>query len=112
MPAVDGPGEWEVEFYADESGREPCREWMGKLTPLKRIALEEAIRLVLVRRGLDVVETEFGKALGGGLCSGCAGRLMRCGGSWRVSRRRALARLRRSCCGCSSVRRAEGSYCC
>ena len=45
MPAVDGPGEWEVEFYADESGREPCREWMGKLTPLKRIALEEAIRL-------------------------------------------------------------------
>jgi len=55
LPAADSPGEWEVEFYADESGREPCREWMGKLTPLKRIG------------GLDVVETEFGKALGGGL---------------------------------------------
>jgi hypothetical protein len=67
LPAVDSPGEWEVEFCADESGREPCREWMRKLTPLKRIALEEAIRIVLVRRGLDVVETEFGKALGGGL---------------------------------------------
>ena len=39
----------------------------GKTHPPKRIALEEAIRLVLVRRGLQVVETEFGKALGGGL---------------------------------------------
>jgi hypothetical protein len=57
----------EVEFYADESGRDPCRAWMGTLTPQKRIALEEAIRLVLARRGLAVVETEFGKALGGGL---------------------------------------------
>jgi len=40
---------------------------MGTLAPQKRIALEEAIRLVLARRGLAVVETEFGKALGGGL---------------------------------------------
>jgi hypothetical protein len=40
---------------------------METLTPQKRIALEEAIRLVLARRGLAVVETEFGKALGGRL---------------------------------------------
>ena len=40
---------------------------MGTLAPQKRIALDEAIRLVLARRGLAVVETEFGKALGGGL---------------------------------------------
>jgi hypothetical protein len=40
---------------------------MGTLTLQKRIAREEAIRLVLARRGLAVVETEFGKALGGGL---------------------------------------------
>jgi|SRR5580700_888207 hypothetical protein len=59
--------DWEVEFYADGSGREPCRAWMGTLTSQQRIALEEAIRLVLARRGLAVVETEFGKALGGGL---------------------------------------------
>jgi hypothetical protein len=65
--AVTGLEDWEVEFYADESGREPCRVWMGTLTLQKRIALEEAIRLVLARRGLAVVETEFGKALGGGL---------------------------------------------
>jgi hypothetical protein len=64
---VAGLEDWEVEFYADESGREPCRAWMGTLAPQKRIALEEAIRLVLARRGLAVVETEFGKALGGGL---------------------------------------------
>lgn len=33
----------------------------------KRIALETAVELVLAHRGLDVVETEFGKALGDGL---------------------------------------------
>lgn len=64
---MTGCEDWEVEFYADESGREPCRAWMGSLAPQKRIALEEAIRLVLARRGPAVVETEFGKALGGGL---------------------------------------------
>jgi hypothetical protein len=72
---VTGLEDWEVEFYADESGREPCRAWMGTLTPRKRIALEEAIRLVLARRGLAVVEAEFGEALGGGLYEfGCDGR--------------------------------------
>jgi hypothetical protein len=60
-------GEWDVEFYADEKGREPCRVWADNLSPQKRAAFTEAVRLVLARRGLDVVETEFGKALGGGL---------------------------------------------
>lgn len=32
--------------------------------PQKRAALAAAVRLVLTRRGLDVVETEYGKALG------------------------------------------------
>jgi putative component of toxin-antitoxin plasmid stabilization module len=58
---------WEVEFYADSSGREPCREWADKLSPQKRAAFSAAVRLVLARRGLDVVATEYGKALGGGL---------------------------------------------
>jgi hypothetical protein len=40
---------------------------MRGLSREKRIALETAIELVLAHRGLDVVETEFGKALGGGL---------------------------------------------
>ena len=59
--------EWDIEFYADERGREPCLKWMRGLSREKRIALETAIELVLAHRGLDVVETEFGKALGGGL---------------------------------------------
>lgn len=63
---VDG-SEWDTEFYADERGREPCLEWIRGLSRQKRVALETAIELVLARRGLDVVGTEFGKALGGGL---------------------------------------------
>jgi hypothetical protein len=63
---VVAAGEWDVEFYADEDGREPCRSWANNLSPQKRAAFAAAIRLVLARRGLDVVETEFGKALGGG----------------------------------------------
>jgi hypothetical protein len=65
-PVVDS-SEWDIEFYADERGSEPCLEWMRGLSRQKRVALETAIELVLARRGLDVVETEFGKALGGGL---------------------------------------------
>lgn len=58
---------WDVEFYADEAGREPCREWIERLSRQKRAAIETALDLVLVPRGLDVVETEYGKALGKGL---------------------------------------------
>jgi hypothetical protein len=64
--AVADDGEWDIEFYADERGREPCLEWMQGLSREKRVALETAIELVLAERGLDVVETEFGKALGRG----------------------------------------------
>jgi len=58
---------WNIEFYADNDGREPCREWADGLSPQKRAAFAAAVRLVLARRGLDVVETEYGKALGDGL---------------------------------------------
>jgi hypothetical protein len=59
--------EWTIEFYADQNGREPCREWMEKLGRVERDAIETAIELVLAERGLDVVATEYGIALGGGL---------------------------------------------
>jgi hypothetical protein len=65
--SIDGDPEWEVRFFADESGREPCREWADRLSPQKRAAFIAATRLVLARRGLDVVKTEYGKALGEGL---------------------------------------------
>ncbi len=64
MADADG---WVVEFCADQNGREPCREWAEGLSPQKRAAFTAAVRLVLARRGLDVVETEYGKALGDGL---------------------------------------------
>ncbi|HUZ56809.1 MAG TPA: hypothetical protein VMU94_30340 [Streptosporangiaceae bacterium] len=64
MADADG---WNIEFYAGNDGREPCREWADGLSPQKRAAFTAAVRLVLARRGLDVVETEYGKALGDGL---------------------------------------------
>jgi hypothetical protein len=59
---------WTLEFYADEHGREPCREWLERdLSDVQHDALVEALRLVLGERGPDVCRTEWGKALGGGL---------------------------------------------
>lgn len=60
-------GTWDIEFYADESGREPCREWVEHLSPQKKAAFTAAVQLVLARRGLDVCQSEYGKALGHGL---------------------------------------------
>lgn len=60
-------GSWEVEFYAEASGREPCREWADTLSVQKQAAFVAAVRLVLGRRGPSIVETEYGKALGDGL---------------------------------------------
>ena len=65
--SIDEDPEWDVEFYADDNGREPCREWAERLSPQKRAAFIAAIRLVLACRGLDVVKTEYGKARGEGL---------------------------------------------
>jgi hypothetical protein len=64
---VADAGKWNIEFYADESGREPCREWADDLSPQRQAAFVATVRPVLARRGLDVVETEYGKALGDGL---------------------------------------------
>jgi hypothetical protein len=60
-------GIWEVEYYSDENGREPCREWAERLSAVKKAAFLAAVEVVLTRYGTDAVRTEFGKALGGGL---------------------------------------------
>ncbi|MGH3217915.1 MAG: hypothetical protein ACRDPY_04155 [Streptosporangiaceae bacterium] len=60
-------GEWDVEFYADENGREPCREWADRLSPTKKAAFIAGVNIVLRQQGINVAATEFGKALGGGL---------------------------------------------
>jgi len=64
---ADGSGNWTVEFYQDDSGREPCREWAENLSSQKRAAFQAVLRLVLIPRGLDIVGSEYGKALGQGL---------------------------------------------
>lgn len=58
---------WDIEFYADRTGYEPCRAWMDKLPEYQRIALAEALDLVLGAYGMAVVGTEWAKALGQGL---------------------------------------------
>jgi len=40
------PGQWSVEFYRYEDGREPCRVWIDKLSPAKRGAIQAALELV------------------------------------------------------------------
>jgi phage-related protein len=58
---------WSLEFYAAPDGREPCREWLNRLSEPKRDALLVAFEHVLARLGPDVCESEWGKALGAGL---------------------------------------------
>lgn len=58
---------WELEFYEDENGRAPCREWMDDLPGELYSALVEAFERVLRVNGLDVCSSEWGKQLGGGL---------------------------------------------
>ena len=60
-------GAWHVEFYADEQGREPCREWAERLSPTKKAAFIAAVEVVLTPQGINVASNEFGRALGGGL---------------------------------------------
>jgi putative component of toxin-antitoxin plasmid stabilization module len=60
-------GDWQVEFYADDQGREPCREWAERLSRTKKEAFLAAVAVVLTPLGINVARTEFGKPLGDGL---------------------------------------------
>lgn len=66
-PFVTDDTTWDIEFYRDEQGQEPCRRWMERLNRAKRLALETALEHVLAARGTDVVDTEYGKCLKKGL---------------------------------------------
>jgi putative component of toxin-antitoxin plasmid stabilization module len=57
---------YELEFY-EENGREPVRDWLDSLTEHKRAAALRALSIILADQGADVAQSEFGKALGGGL---------------------------------------------
>lgn len=58
---------WQIEFYEDDGGRQPAREWLQSLDSQKRNAAIAAIECYLAEFGLDICGTEHGKALGQGL---------------------------------------------
>jgi hypothetical protein len=63
------PRLYEIDFYADESGQQPCLRWIREaLSPIKRRALGMAMNEVLQRHGVQVVgERSWGRQLGRGL---------------------------------------------
>lgn len=61
------PEHWEMEFYEDASGNEPCKNFIEALSPAKKSAIRAALVNILGRQGPNVCETEFGKPLGKGL---------------------------------------------
>ncbi len=59
---------YEIEFYEDEQGQLPVLRWLKEdLTPQKRRAMGAAMNGILQHEGPNVVNTNFGKALGHGL---------------------------------------------
>ncbi len=58
---------WNIQFFSEESGRQPAREWLESLLPPKRAAAIAAIEFVLADLGPEVCKTEYGKHLGEGL---------------------------------------------
>jgi putative component of toxin-antitoxin plasmid stabilization module len=58
---------WTIEFFEDDQGRQPAREWLQSLEGAKRAAAIAAIETLLTEFGLDVCGTEHGKHLGQGL---------------------------------------------
>src|SRR5579871_5838724 len=58
---------YELEFYVDDGSHEPVLAFMRSLSPLKRRAIGVALHEFLGHLGPDVVRTDFGKSLGGGL---------------------------------------------
>jgi putative component of toxin-antitoxin plasmid stabilization module len=58
---------WSVQFFQDDDGRQPAREWVLSLDRDKRAAVVAAIEHILEVWGIDICATEHGKQLGQGL---------------------------------------------
>ena len=56
-----------LEFYADVDGNEPVLDWLRRLAPRKRRAMGVAMFEILQFEGPQVVGTNFGKWIGGGI---------------------------------------------
>jgi hypothetical protein len=61
------PGIWTPEPFEADDGTVPFAAFVDDLSDFKFVALETAIDLVLSQRGIDLVRTEWLKALGEGL---------------------------------------------
>lgn len=60
-------GEWNPEVFEADDGTVPFERFIEDLSDFKFAALDAAIQRVLAVRGIDLVRTEWLKALGGGL---------------------------------------------
>ena len=58
---------WTLEFFEEDSGRQPVREWLQSLDSGKRSAAIAALEVYLGGMGIAVCGTEHGKQLGKGL---------------------------------------------
>ena len=57
-----------VEFYEDDEGESPVFRWITEeLSPAQRRAVVAALEELVARMGPDIVRTEFGKNIGGGV---------------------------------------------
>lgn len=61
------PGEWTPEPFEADDGTIPFERFVDDLSDFKFVALDAAIARVLSVRGIDLVRTEWLKALGEGL---------------------------------------------
>jgi hypothetical protein len=61
------PGDWTPEPFEADDGTTPFRRFIDDLSDFKFVALDTAIDRVLSVRGIDLVRTEWLKALGEGL---------------------------------------------
>ncbi len=58
---------WTIEVYEAEDGTIPFEAFVEDLSDVKALALSVAVERVLRERGIQLVRTEWLKALGGGL---------------------------------------------
>jgi hypothetical protein len=61
------PGAWTPEPFEADDGTIPFEQFVAELSDFKFVALDTAIDRVLSVRGIDLVRTEWLKALGAGL---------------------------------------------
>ena len=61
------PGAWTPEPFEADDGTIPFERFVGNLSDFKFVALDTAIDWVLSVRGIDLIRTEWLKALGEGL---------------------------------------------